>query len=163
MPMNRDRLRHLVTVLERVRDQRLAFNLANWVGSRTPAEGSKENSCGTVCCAFGWAAFDPEFNEQGLRIQTSWDEEERACPILTGDEHRQRVRNDLLPPSVGVPKFEDETGMGAAQKFFGLTAPQARHLFIPSEYLPLRTDQITTNTVIGRIEALLRNNGTIKR
>lgn len=51
--MNRDRLQHLVTILEKVDPSR--FDMQSW-------------ACGTAACAIGHAACDPDFNTQGLHL-----------------------------------------------------------------------------------------------
>ena len=58
--MNKERLKHLVTILQGVNPA--LFNLRDWVNNK---------ECGTICCALGWAAQDPEFNKQGLKMEDS--------------------------------------------------------------------------------------------
>ena len=55
--MNKERLERLIVVMERVRDQREFFDMDYWT-----------RKCGTASCALGWAASDPSFREQGLRL-----------------------------------------------------------------------------------------------
>jgi hypothetical protein len=52
--MNRERLKHLITILERVPPGRLKMD--NW-------------TCGTAACAAGHAAQDPVFNQQGFELR----------------------------------------------------------------------------------------------
>lgn len=57
--MNIERLKHLITVLEKVEPER--FDLNGWV-----------SSCGAAACAVGWAARDAEFQRQGLTLDV-WE------------------------------------------------------------------------------------------
>ena len=52
--MNRERLNHLITILENVAPAR--FDLNEW-------------KCGTTACAIGHACLDPELNRQGLYLE----------------------------------------------------------------------------------------------
>lgn len=62
--MNRERLEHLITVLERVERENLPFDMDDWAVD--PLD------CGTAACAAGWAARDPEFQKQGLSLSLAW-------------------------------------------------------------------------------------------
>jgi hypothetical protein len=57
--MNRERLEHLITVLERVERERLPFDMGTLGGGE---------DCETATCAEGWAARDPKFQSAGLHI-----------------------------------------------------------------------------------------------
>jgi hypothetical protein len=54
--MNRERLQHLITILERVPPSHL--EMEGWI-------------CGTSACAIGWAARDPVFNQQGFMLRNT--------------------------------------------------------------------------------------------
>lgn len=56
--MNRERLTHLITVLEGV--PKKAFDI--WLF---------RNECGTAACAVGWAGMDPVFQAQGFRLEVN--------------------------------------------------------------------------------------------
>ena len=53
-----DRLRHLITVLEAVKEEERGFSLHGWV-----------QSCGTVACACGWATQDKMFMSEGFGLR----------------------------------------------------------------------------------------------
>jgi len=57
--MNVDRMQQLVRVLLEVEAQGKHFNIGCW---------SRQESCGTVACAVGWAARDKWHNGQGLSL-----------------------------------------------------------------------------------------------
>lgn len=107
--MHRDRLERLAALLDTVpADQ---FNLRHW-------------DCGTTACAVGWAARDPGFQAEGLR--------------LVGRE-------------LGlVPKYDDETGIWAAEAFFGLGWDVTCNLFLSSRYWD------GTDTRPGQVAARIR-------
>lgn len=54
--MNRERLQHLITILEKVQPDML--KMGGWFARLTP--------CGTAACAVGHACLDPDFQAQGL-------------------------------------------------------------------------------------------------
>jgi hypothetical protein len=118
--MRIDRLQHLITVLQNVPLER--FDISNWrVGG----------ACGTVCCAAGWAALDPQFNEQGL----------------------------VMPGTRPLLILEDETldGFDALQVFFELTSEQVLYVFCAYSYAPPHEQHnVKPADVIARIRALIR-------
>ena len=63
--MNRPRLEHLITVMQRVADQSLPFDMGSF--SRESDDGP---DCGTTFCVAGWACQDAEFQRQGLKVRT---------------------------------------------------------------------------------------------
>lgn len=72
-------------------------------------------SCGTVVCALGLAALDPEFNKQGLTFEV------QPLPLKKGFAHM-------------MPKCEGRTGFEAGARFFGISYGDARYLFDPDCY-----------------------------
>lgn len=73
--MNLNRLERLISVLESVEAAGKAFDLTRWIAPRDEVErygtttGSFDGeACGTACCALGYAALDPQFREEGLRL-----------------------------------------------------------------------------------------------
>jgi hypothetical protein len=65
--MRIDRLNHLITVLEGVKAAKRKFDMHAWLTHET-VEKPKDEYCGTVACAMGYAALDPTFIEQGLSL-----------------------------------------------------------------------------------------------
>ncbi len=153
--MNRERLQHLITVMERVRDQRLAFDLTCWTGNQDdtpePAQGSYTHTCGTSACALGWAAFDADFNAQGLLLYVDGD-------LMTGATHfaenrrRQLAGEDLM--NDGSPQFGSFGELSAGSQFFGISAEEAAYLFMPENY-DVAERSITPDHVIEHIRTVL--------
>lgn len=56
--MHIQRLKRLITVLENLRPEQ--FNIRTF---------GRETNCGTVACAVGWGALDPELMSQGLSAE----------------------------------------------------------------------------------------------
>lgn len=92
--------------------------------------------CGTTCCAVGLACTIPEFQAAGLTLQF-------------GPEYDEFY-----------PVFRNSVGFEAAERFFGLTAAQAKHLFGKGSYynLPLEANP---SDVARRIRALLADHGLV--
>lgn len=159
--MNRERLEHLITILEEVERRNLAFNLSTWASGNVRDHwnlvGSLDETCGTTCCAMGWAALDPTFAGQGLSLSVSiWPEDEDAECItekVTGLDHLTALlrANDDVDVE---PHFEDRLGLGAATGFFGITWEQAEALFVPWTYGD-RMHPIAPGEVVARIRRLL--------
>jgi hypothetical protein len=61
--MNIDALKHLIVVLEQIKKEKRPFDLGNWV-----TYDQNNPTCGTACCAMGYAALDPVFQAAGLTI-----------------------------------------------------------------------------------------------
>lgn len=59
--MNVENLKHMVLILEEVIEADGGFNLDTWADA--------DEHCGTSCCAMGYAALDPKFIAQGLRLE----------------------------------------------------------------------------------------------
>jgi hypothetical protein len=128
--MSRERLQHLITVLQGVPAEQ--FTLSTWRENR---------DCGTVACAIGWACLDPVFIEQGLTLvyeQSQYGGNAAAFqPRLAGTE-------DWL------------TGFDVASQFFDITLQESLNLFSSGSY----GRNPTTADVIARIEKLLARGET---
>lgn len=84
------------------------FDLTSWYRRRA-RDNWKDHagrSCGTTACAFGEAAFIPEFRGLGLR----------------------RRKGEIF--------YKGKNGEYAAAKFFGISESDADRLFLPSSYPP---------------------------
>ena len=88
------RLRHLMGIIEKTSES--TFDMSDWV---------VRNECGTVCCALGWAAQDPEFIKQGLTLTNS------------------------RPGYDTKPVYGDCSGYAAAQEFFDISVRDSYQLF----------------------------------
>lgn len=92
--------------------------------------------CGSACCAVGEATFIPELRRLGLKAKTN-------------------PRNGIISPHYGK-----DCGWAAVQKFFGLGASQARHLFdmysykleesIKPEVVAARIRETVFNSMVGK-------------
>lgn len=80
------------------------LDLGDWQKSSTQrgtiASSSEYVNCGTIACAAGWIALNPEFNELGV-----------------------------YPGSAGAPRFDDNGGYYAMAKLFSLPQQVAANLF----------------------------------
>lgn len=166
--MNRKRLEHLVTVLEGVREKRRPFNLGVWMGDgMNGAETTvgRKNECGTACCAFGYAALDPEFQRQGLVIEVN-AYSGRALGstkhiVASIAEFNELVCKDLsLDVSITLKGNKDLEGFDAAAKFFDLDLDDVHDLFDPAHY---GDGVVYPRHVIERIQKLLARKPVKKR
>lgn len=122
--MNVDRLTRLAALLDRVQAEGRGFDMAWW---------KHRGDCGTVACAVGWAASDPEFQAEGLR--------------LVGDEDDS------------IPQFCGWTGFEAAALFFECGMHNAEGVFSPGGY-EKPYEEITPADVAARVRKLLATGET---
>lgn len=121
--MHRQRLEHLKQIIADTQPCKLNMNV--W-------------SCGTVHCALGAAACDPEFMKQGLQLVT--------VPVGDG-------------PDEVSPCYENQTGFSAGAAFFNMTFAESVFLFNPASYHddePNSMEKIGKNDVINHIDKLLK-------
>lgn len=149
--MNRDRLQHLITVLENVEHQTSAgFYMGSW------ATRNLDHVCGTACCAFGYAALDPKFQADGLKMTAEvWNGDEGDCvnhDVTSVEDMLSIPANDCWPDFDVCFGFEQ--GFRAAEQFFDISYPQACNLFDPDSYHDFTAD-ITPTHVIAKIRKLL--------
>jgi hypothetical protein len=139
--MRRDRLEHLVTVLERVKAAKLEFDIGAWGVVREEAN----EPCGTSACAMGYAALDPQFMTEGLRLKNE------DGIIFEGLDNFNAYA--LAGGEVSVdPVFEGSLGFGAAIMFFEITEEDAVYLFYGAKY---SSWPVTPDDVIARVRELL--------
>lgn len=86
-----------------------------------------KHQCETVGCALGYAAMDPEFNRQGLKV-------------VLDCADRSNIQ------------FENYLGFKAGREFFGLSDSQTTYLFSSFTY---PTSAATPHDVADRITELL--------
>lgn len=128
--MNIERLNHQIVILEGVAAANKAFDLAHW-GGRADSETTvgEIGPCGTACCAFGYAALDPTFQAQGLKLKV-WDGGDGERIVIESVDHLNKLKPDST-----LPAFENLCGLDAAMRFFDLSYEQVCWLFTPEEYL----------------------------
>lgn len=159
------RLQHLKTILQNVQDQKKNFFMGAWaapirdgivdifadLSSSSPVI---HEPCGTAACALGYAAMDPQFFEEGLRLK--YREADEILKIYN-------PRTDgTIYPWMAYPYFyhTGDSGYEAAIEFFGISHNQAHYLFDPEEYVPVDWDDddgpvITAVDVIARVDEVI--------
>jgi hypothetical protein len=116
-----ERLNHLITVLDRVKNgQSKHFNMSRWAIMLDSEFEFNEYDlydfepfeCGFAGCALGWASIDPEFNKEGLHLDSDLD------------------------PTYILENTDDEPnyGYGAGMSFFHLIDLDNDFLFSPRTY-----------------------------
>lgn len=134
-PMHLGRLRPLADLLlaDLEKPSGIHFSMDTWARRDVPWP-QPQLSCGTTCCAGGFAALSGKFPGLTLR-NDGWDFR---------------------------PKYGRHSGLSALQHYFNLTKLQATYLFLPSSYILLnREGPITQLIVIRRIKNLCFTNGII--
>jgi hypothetical protein len=172
--MNIDRLNHLITVMEGVERANKAFNLTDWVFSEELKPGRADNgylvgslkeSCGTACCALGYAALDPEFTKDGLKLQVEYqesgDEYDQVMDVSTIKEYNALIRDKTKQVFGAVPYFSEFTGYLAGSAFFNITTEAAEYMFGPTSYKQYQEQDmpITPRMVIEHINTVISNKG----
>jgi len=129
-----------------------AFDLRDWISS--PAAG-----CGTTCCAIGWAALDPWFQDQGLSITVENFKIFRLYTIKTLKAFDRWTKTNYCY-SAKTPRFEGEIHFRAAAKLLDITEKQAEWLFSVDFYED--RGPVKPVDVIKRIEQLLAEYAAIQ-
>lgn len=152
--MNIQHLNELIRVLENVNP--IDFNLEEWVVTQEDLKQAIEfnntllsrkyqqlqdpNSCGTVCCAMGWACQDQYFIENGISLG------ERKMPT-----HLSTIYN----VNTGKSEKQPTNGFRAIKYFFDFENIQTgEHLFLDSAYEA--QDKTTPEQVIARVRDLIK-------
>lgn len=146
--MNKERMELLLDIMETVERDHLKFNMNAWITSR---------SCGTVCCAAGYAALDSRLQEQGLKLacwRVSSGSGRSSKKYITDVDQFINLYNDITTP---VPEFDNITGFTALERFFGLNEYQSAYIFSDQDYYPGK-HSITPSQVISHIHDVLYNN-----
>lgn len=152
--MKIEHLNELIRVLENVNP--IDFNLEEWVVTQADLEQAIElndtplsrkyqqlqdpNSCGTVCCAMGWACQDQYFIENGLTLGTA------QLPT-----HLSTIYNE----QTGKTEKQPTHGFKAIKDFFDFENIQTgENLFLDSSYEA--KDKTTPEQVIARVRDLIK-------
>ncbi len=153
--MNIQHLNELIRVLENVNP--IDFNLEEWVVTQEDLEQAIElnntplsrkyqqlqdpNSCGTVCCAMGWACQDQYFIENGL--------------TLGGVAQMPTHLSTLYNEQTGETEKQTTQGFRAIKDFFEFENIQTgESLFLDSSYED--KDKTTPEHVIARVRDLIK-------
>jgi hypothetical protein len=175
------RLNRLVNILEGVQRANKPFNLGFWIENATSDEegsgfnktvsGNVAETCGTACCAFGYAALDPEFQAAGLKMEAiyltkeqvesdDWDNiRPQKRPITNIADYNalmQECYNDDIDVDI---RFGDERFFDAAADFFGITENAAQYLFMPAAYANGNNRPVLPSEVIARVNTVIAMGG----
>jgi hypothetical protein len=158
--MNRERLEHMRTVLQDVKQRRLPFNLDVWAQSTESDDYdntrtiSDDHACGTVCCAIGWAAFDSVFQQAGLRLQTRIFGSGVKQIVDTINDLNDCLKADpnaiFWPTVLGSDSEPGSKAFNIVGDFLGINPMTAEHLFSSEFY-----SDGTPDNVIDRINRVL--------
>jgi hypothetical protein len=154
--MDVERLNYLITVMERVRDNRKQFNMGSWARVE---DGAQSTMCDTVCCALGYAAFDPKCIADGLhmvlQVQARCDEMWEHLPVRNRTEWDAAiVKVEDAYDFTFVPMYRRDEAFGAGQTYYDLSYEEADYLFDPSAY-PKGSWGTTPDDVIEHINNVL--------
>lgn len=159
--MNRDRLTHMITVLEAVRDQKKNFDLNHFATNVVDGEVEEvfcrdtgpviNEPCGTACCAVGYAAMDPYFMKLGLRLQ--FTPIGSIYPELYDPKvHGSVIQINTSFPAIPVYELGDHA-WDTVCDFFDISEDTADYLFFSESY---GDNEVTTpDMVIERIKGVL--------
>jgi hypothetical protein len=133
MKLQRKRLRELADHLDRIKPER--FNMKEWF--------NKSEECGTSACAMGHACMMKRFQKLGLHLVQDVSSQRfrfwsSPCAVQSSGENKEwepQKSSDVSSQRARFPVFRGEQGMGAAEKFFGLTQQDAEYLFGDTESL----------------------------
>lgn len=163
--MNKERLRYLITIMERLRDDKKLFNMGSWANPNTTFSPDRTfNMCGTSACALGHAAFDPQCIADGLvmnlGVQMAEHSEYKHLPLRTNADWVTAVAacsdaHDYM----FVPMFEGREGFDAGSAYYDIDYDESNYLFDPSSY-PKSSWGTTPDDVIEHINKLLSGTWT---
>ncbi len=149
--MNINKLKTLIAIMTRVRDEHREFDLNLW--QEVTDNGNDDEAleteqavvdCGTSCCVAGWLAVSPEFASIGGKVTGS------GSPKI---ENRQQY----LVGSAAVAAFLESSELTAGQ-ICGFERTEDGDLVFPDVskfYYGLATYNITPTTVVTRLTELL--------
>jgi hypothetical protein len=151
------RLRRLEQVLMNVESEGKAFFMGAWIISLAELEKCRifyviggEHTCGTVCCAAGYAALDPELTAEGLYLAKE-----------LADKSEIRLRADSREEFAELAgecfvRFGGKSGYGALAEFFGIELEESFSIFDPDYYIwfshtPLPVGKIGIQDVLEQV------------
>lgn len=133
--MNFERTMQLRRVLVEVSLKNKRFNLGMW---------HTNNSCGTTCCAIGWAARDAWHNHQGLGL------------ALIADCGTYQVSVPTYTNAEGI----EISGFAAVAEYLEISYDMAQDLFALNSYNSYADDnkksEITVEVVIDKLDRAVR-------
>jgi len=152
--MHVERIKRLIQIMSELEQNDRLLRMASWV---SPIYDNEQEICGTACCALGWAAFDPQFQDEGLVMMM--EAPGGDTPVKTMQEMNERLKKSEF--SIAYPMFNrlsDPFQSGA--DFFDITDEQSAWLFDSVNYEPrFRSTgkRVAPQDVINRLNFLLEN------
>lgn len=116
-------------------------------------------SCGTIGCAAGWAALDPWFQDQGLRLIVEWS----GRTVHRGRKPKV-TKMDTLYFNIGLNQGKGKSthwiGSKGLAEFFGITDEESEGIFTPLAYRARRKPgfekgKILPQEVVAQIRKVL--------
>jgi hypothetical protein len=150
------RLRRLERVLMNVEAEGKALYMDAWISDLAvlrdrgiPYTGSGERTCGTACCAGGYAALDPELMAEGLYLGSQLAEDDTEIWVNSYEQFVALPRNGKRALSCYV-RFGDDYGYGALAEFFSIPQRESVRIFAPHSYTPIPARVIRIQDVLER-------------
>lgn len=145
------RLRHLVNVLRNVQQEKHKFNICTWA-DLNPV-------CGTTACAIGYAALDPVFQQEGLRMEmTHFKDEGEPFPVCSLAELTAAFAEDEDSDWEANPTIDGHSAdFFDLANFFGIDHDDSISFFTARGYHDVHATgrAATAQDVIDKIEKLL--------
>lgn len=136
--MNRDRVQHAISVMERVRDNKLPFDMRDWFLSQHHAE-----DCGTPACFTGWMARDERCRSEGFYITSGG---------VLGSSFR--IGGYKIP----YPCFQGDSGSLAIASYLDITPDESDMLvFLSAGYRNIYREKVVPDDVIRLLKLLLEH------
>jgi hypothetical protein len=158
--MINSRLDRLKFIMRQVAIDNLPFDMEGWVTVKFNYEPQDLKNvpsiCGTACCAAGYAALDPIFQDEGLFLRVI-DEADEIHHIFSFDDIKTLSLRETIDPDYIEVAYDGYTGLAATQAFFEISCNSAIYLFSPHNY-PKKED-ITPEMVIARIDEVIASDG----
>ena len=142
MTPNIARLEHQLQILKDIKSANLPFDMATW---------AEYDECGTVFCAFGYAALDMKFRHQGLRLRGLDVNNVRV--YFETKEQFEAIERSKQPCWIhaALVEYNGYVGFKAVSKFFDIPHEEAMYLFDSSAYNDPSIDE-----VIDRLESFIK-------
>ena len=199
--MNIDRMNRLTVIMQNVEKDKKAFSIDRWIsGSSNPEQdeafprnnldygltycdtesfehgvyGDFVNTCGTVCCALGYATLDEKFQKEGLSmlavIKANNNDDnsnnKEKITVKTIDQFNHMIKYgriiDIMPYFCANDDVSTYcNGYAAAASFFDIDIKDAYEIFNPENYYSKgrdKTVEVTPALVISRIEEIIKKN-----
>src|SRR5262249_1023981 len=145
-------------VLEDVIASARQFDMTAWV------KPSELDTCGTACCALGYAALDPCLHAEGLSMifSSGYGDIRRVRVVESVAEYNAELAKATIAGDIrhiaAYPVFGNDEGFDAAVYFYDITKRAAKYLFDPDFYRA-KGETITPQEVIERVREVIALDG----